>query len=174
MIYRYCHHFRYYSWLSLCLLIFLFSSIRSIQGIHFFPRVFFLYFTLFHVYFFSCPVGFTWVKYDVSVRWWHIVLVSHLFSTFCWFESPATRLLRLPSCSCFIRYCSFGTATNYLRCMRAWLHHEVLGQELDQSKDEDGITTTTIALAEQKRRHPLHFFLNLTRLTNWGTQWDLQ
>lgn len=34
-------------------------SIRSVQGIHFFPRVFFLYFTLFHVYFFSCPVGFT-------------------------------------------------------------------------------------------------------------------
>lgn len=24
---------------------------------HFFPRVFFLYFTLFHVYFFSCPIG---------------------------------------------------------------------------------------------------------------------
>ena len=34
-------------------------SIRTVQGIHFFPRVFFLYFTLFHVYFFSCPVGFT-------------------------------------------------------------------------------------------------------------------
>jgi len=32
-------------------------SIRSAQGMHFFPRVFFLYFTLFHVYFFSCPIG---------------------------------------------------------------------------------------------------------------------
>ena len=32
-------------------------SVRSVQGMHFFPRVFFLYFTLFHVYFFSCPVG---------------------------------------------------------------------------------------------------------------------
>ena len=32
-------------------------SVRSDQGMHFFPRVFFLYFTLFHVYFFSCPVG---------------------------------------------------------------------------------------------------------------------
>ena len=31
--------------------------VRSVQGMHFFPRVFFLYFTLFHVYFFSCPVG---------------------------------------------------------------------------------------------------------------------
>ena len=29
---------------------------------HFFPRVFFLYFTLFHVYFFSCPVGFTYAS----------------------------------------------------------------------------------------------------------------
>lgn len=37
-------------------------SIRSIQGIYFFPRVFFLYFTLFHVYFFSCPVGFTYAS----------------------------------------------------------------------------------------------------------------
>jgi hypothetical protein len=38
------------------------SSIRSIQGIYFFPRVFFLYFTLFHVYFFSCPIGFTYAS----------------------------------------------------------------------------------------------------------------
>lgn len=37
-------------------------SIRSAQGMHFFPRVFFLYFTLFHVYFFSCPVGFTYAS----------------------------------------------------------------------------------------------------------------
>ena len=29
---------------------------------HFFPRVFFLYFTLFHVYFFSCPIGFTYAS----------------------------------------------------------------------------------------------------------------
>lgn len=37
-------------------------SVRSIQGMHFFPRVFFLYFTLFHVYFFSCPIGFTYAS----------------------------------------------------------------------------------------------------------------
>jgi len=37
-------------------------SIRTVEGIHFFPRVFFLYFTLFHVYFFSCPVGFTYAS----------------------------------------------------------------------------------------------------------------
>jgi hypothetical protein len=36
--------------------------IRSIQGMYFFPRVFFLYFTLFHVYFFSCPIGFTYAS----------------------------------------------------------------------------------------------------------------
>lgn len=29
---------------------------------HFFPRVFFLYFTLFHVYLFSCPIGFTYAS----------------------------------------------------------------------------------------------------------------
>jgi hypothetical protein len=29
---------------------------------HFFPRVFFLYFTLLHVYFFSCPIGFTYAS----------------------------------------------------------------------------------------------------------------
>jgi len=29
---------------------------------HFFPRVFFLYFTLFHVYFFPCPIGFTYAS----------------------------------------------------------------------------------------------------------------
>mmetsp|Transcript_62396 Transcript_62396/g.184620 ORF Transcript_62396/g.184620 Transcript_62396/m.184620 type:complete len:305 (-) Transcript_62396:164-1078(-) len=35
---------------------------RSEQGIQFFPRVFFLYFTLFHVYFFSCPFGFSYTS----------------------------------------------------------------------------------------------------------------
>eukprot|EP00569_Conticribra_weissflogii_P006796 CAMPEP_0171350940 /NCGR_PEP_ID=MMETSP0878-20121228/37674_1 /TAXON_ID=67004 /ORGANISM="Thalassiosira weissflogii, Strain CCMP1336" /LENGTH=774 /DNA_ID=CAMNT_0011856013 /DNA_START=151 /DNA_END=2475 /DNA_ORIENTATION=- len=42
-------------------------SIRSIQGMHFFPRVFFLYFTLFHVYFFSCPVGFTYTSLSSTI-----------------------------------------------------------------------------------------------------------
>jgi len=42
-------------------------SIRSTQGIHFFPQVFFLYFTLFHVYFFSCPVGFIYLSLASTV-----------------------------------------------------------------------------------------------------------
>jgi len=50
-------------------------SIRSIQGIHFFPRVFFLYFTLFHVYFFSCPVGFTYASLASTVLFlFHTIL----------------------------------------------------------------------------------------------------
>lgn len=43
-------------------------SVRSVQGMHFFPRVFFLYFTLFHVYFFSCPVG---VSYPIIFELHH-------------------------------------------------------------------------------------------------------
>ena len=38
-----------------------FHSIRSIQGMQFFPKIFFLLFTLFHVYFFSCPFGFSYM-----------------------------------------------------------------------------------------------------------------
>lgn len=38
--------------------ILLLISMRTRATIHFFPRVFFLYFTLFHIYFFSCPFGF--------------------------------------------------------------------------------------------------------------------
>jgi len=50
-------------------------SIRSIQGTHFFPRVFFLYFTLFHVYFFSCPVGFTYASLASTVLFlFHTIL----------------------------------------------------------------------------------------------------
>ena len=34
-------------------------SVRTALTIRFFPRIFFLYFTLFHVYFFSFPSGFS-------------------------------------------------------------------------------------------------------------------
>lgn len=33
---------------------------RTTPGIQFFPRIFFLLFTLFHIYFFSCPHGFSY------------------------------------------------------------------------------------------------------------------
>jgi hypothetical protein len=36
-------------------------AIRSIQGMRFFPKIFFLLFTLFHVYYFSCPFGFSYM-----------------------------------------------------------------------------------------------------------------
>ena len=35
------------------------QSMRTRASIYFFPRIFFVYFTLFHVYFFSCPFGFS-------------------------------------------------------------------------------------------------------------------
>ncbi|KAL7466217.1 hypothetical protein ACHAXS_006508 [Conticribra weissflogii] len=60
-------------------------SIRSIQGMHFFPRVFFLYFTLFHVYFFSCPVGFTYTSLLST-----ILFLIHTMIFFCnRYELPA-------------------------------------------------------------------------------------
>ena len=34
-------------------------SVRTALSIRFFPRIFFLYFTLFHIYFFSFPFGFS-------------------------------------------------------------------------------------------------------------------
>lgn len=42
-------------------LFYIHGSIRSIQGMQFFPKIFFLLFTLFHVYFFSCPFGFSYL-----------------------------------------------------------------------------------------------------------------
>lgn len=51
-------------------------SVRSVQGMHFFPRVFFLYFTLFHVYFFSCPVGVSFFR------------VLHITFTLLFFNVP--------------------------------------------------------------------------------------
>ncbi len=52
---------------------------------HFFPRVFFLYFTLFHVYFFSCPVGFTYTSLLST-----ILFLIHTMIFFCnRYELPA-------------------------------------------------------------------------------------
>jgi hypothetical protein len=42
-------------------------SLRSSQGIHFFPRIFFLLFSLFHFYLFSFPFGFTYTALASTV-----------------------------------------------------------------------------------------------------------
>ena len=41
-------------------------SMRTHQGMTFFPRVVFLYFTLFHAYYFSCPFGFSYLSLTSS------------------------------------------------------------------------------------------------------------
>ena len=53
-------------------------SIRSAQGMHFFPRVFFLYFTLFHVYFFSFPIGFTYASLASTIMFLFHTMVFFL------------------------------------------------------------------------------------------------
>ncbi|KAL7538874.1 hypothetical protein ACHAXR_012324 [Thalassiosira sp. AJA248-18] len=60
-------------------------SIRSAQGMHFFPRVFFLYFTLFHVYFFSCPIGFTYASLASTI----LFLVHTMLFFWNRYELPA-------------------------------------------------------------------------------------
>jgi len=52
---------------------------------HFFPRVFFLYFTLFHVYFFSCPIGFTYASLGSTA----LFLVHTMLFFFNRYELPA-------------------------------------------------------------------------------------
>lgn len=44
----------------ICISYFFFRSLRTQQGMHFFPRIFFLLFALFHFYHFSFPYGFTY------------------------------------------------------------------------------------------------------------------
>lgn len=60
-------------------------SIRTMQSSIFFPQVFFAYFTLFHVYYFSCPFGFYY-----SALFSTILLLLHSM-IFFWnrFELPA-------------------------------------------------------------------------------------
>ena len=45
-------------------------SLRSWQGMQFFPKIFFLLFLLFHVYLFSCPLGFTYFALATTVMLW--------------------------------------------------------------------------------------------------------
>jgi hypothetical protein len=42
-------------------------TLRSREGMRFFPRVFFLLFIVFHIYHFSCPFGFTYTSLGVTV-----------------------------------------------------------------------------------------------------------
>jgi len=42
-------------------------SLRSAQGIHFFPRIFFLLFALFHFYLFSFPFGFSYMAFGSTI-----------------------------------------------------------------------------------------------------------
>mmetsp|Transcript_16322 Transcript_16322/g.36723 ORF Transcript_16322/g.36723 Transcript_16322/m.36723 type:complete len:332 (-) Transcript_16322:130-1125(-) len=60
---------------------------RTYCTMQFFPRVFFLYFTLFHVYFFSCPFGFTYLALNSTV-----LFLAHSM-LFFWnrYELPALR-----------------------------------------------------------------------------------
>ena len=42
-------------------------TLRSREGMRFFPRVFFLLFIVFHIYHFSCPYGFTYMSLAVTI-----------------------------------------------------------------------------------------------------------
>jgi len=59
--------------------------LRSGPSIRFFPRVFFCYFSMFHVYFFSFPFGFSYLALGTTV-----LFIQHSM-LFCWnaFEIPA-------------------------------------------------------------------------------------
>jgi len=76
--------------LSACFSVFLSTlhSLRSSQGIHFFPRIFFLLFALFHFYLFSFPFGFSYTALGSTVCF---MIHSMLFF---WhrFELPAVAL----------------------------------------------------------------------------------
>eukprot|EP00903_Cladosiphon_okamuranus_P006745 g6580.t1 len=62
-------------------------SVRTSVCIRFFPQVFFLYFTLFHIYFFSFPFGFSYLALVTTV-----LFLQHSM-LFCWnrYEVPALR-----------------------------------------------------------------------------------
>lgn len=60
-------------------------SLRSREGMHFFPRVFFLLFFVFHVYHFSCPFGFTYMSLGVTVSF----MVHSMWFFLCRYELPA-------------------------------------------------------------------------------------
>ncbi len=67
------------------------SSLRSYQGITFFPRMFFLLFCLFHIYYFANPYGFAYTALVVNgLFMWHSMV-------FFWhrYELPAVALGRV-------------------------------------------------------------------------------
>ena len=59
--------------------------LRAFPSIRFFPRAFFFYFCLFHIYFFSFPFGFSYLALFTTV-----LFIQHSM-VFCWntFEIPA-------------------------------------------------------------------------------------
>jgi len=60
-------------------------SMRTLVCMQFFPRVFFAYFALFHIYFFSCPFGFSFLALGTTV-----LFLCHSFCFFFnRFEIPA-------------------------------------------------------------------------------------
>eukprot|EP01042_Synura_sphagnicola_P001071 gene1071-1207_t len=59
--------------------------VRTLQSVRFFPRAFFLYFSLFHIYFFCFPFGFSYLAFFSS-----LLLLKHAM-LYCWnrYEIPA-------------------------------------------------------------------------------------
>eukprot|EP01041_Mallomonas_annulata_P010174 gene10174-21207_t len=66
-------------------------SVRTLHSVRFFPRVFFLYFCIFHFYFFSFPFGFSYVALFTTV-----LFLQHSL-LFCWnhYEVPAIETGRI-------------------------------------------------------------------------------
>ena len=77
-----------YKILFLNALISLFRSLRSSSGIHFFPRIFFLLFALFHFYLFSFPFGFSYTALGSTVCF----MIHSMIFFWHRFELPAVAL----------------------------------------------------------------------------------
>ena len=82
--------FPYFDYTPLCCTtqmaeVFSVVSVRTSHSVRYFPRVFFLYFCIFHFYFFSFPFGFSYVALFTAV-----LFLQHSF-LFCWnnYEVPA-------------------------------------------------------------------------------------
>ncbi|GKY93646.1 hypothetical protein MPSEU_000332000 [Mayamaea pseudoterrestris] len=60
-------------------------SLRSAQGMHYFPRIFFLLFSLFHYYLFSFPFGFSYTALTSTV----LFMAHSMLFFFCRYELPA-------------------------------------------------------------------------------------
>jgi len=64
---------------------------RTSASTYLFPRVFFIYFTLFHVYFFSCPFGFSITALNTTF----LMLLHSMILLLNWFEYPALQRGRI-------------------------------------------------------------------------------